>query len=292
MTTEAWSTRIRHDSDAVFREWGSELAAKMALVGLVQTADTGQIDWLTVVRAAVSTTAGYEIWRFNDSLQGTAPIFMRVDYGTGTNANAPRIQITVGTGSDGAGTITGTALTIARSMSLGNAAQTSDTLRTSYMCATEGFFGFNWKIGAGGQAEGYFFVCRSVDATGAPTATAALVIWMRVTISIDSQALRFAAPAAAFTTKTTAVTAQICPWPQTPSASLVGTDPQAAVAFTITPRVEPLVGICGVLNTEFPTGNTFQSTQVGTTPRTYIALSAQLTLFDANAQLKPAMLWE
>lgn len=292
MTTQSWSTRIRHDSDAMFREWGSELSAKFAAAGLVQTSDTGQIDWGTVTRAGTNSNAGYEIWRFDDTQQSSAPIFMRMDYGTGANASGPRLQITVGTGSNGSGTITGTALTSARSVIGANSAQTSDTSRNSYVCVTEGFFGLNWKVGAGTGVEGWFFLNRT-NTAGTPDATGAFVLWITgLASSMTAQALRFSATAAAYTARTSASTAQICLWPQSPSSSLVGSDFQAALAFTITPRVQPLDGICGILSSELVPFNTFTATLIGTTPRTYLALNTPFAVMDPSGSLNPAMLWE
>lgn len=96
-------------NDADFRAWGSGLAAQFAAVGLIKTADTGQIDWATVTRpVAVMTNAGYEIWRFNDALQATKPVFIRIDYGTGLAAlDRPRLGMRVGTATDGAGNLAG-----------------------------------------------------------------------------------------------------------------------------------------------------------------------------------------
>jgi hypothetical protein len=68
--------------DATFRVWGSGLAAQIAAMGLVQTSDTGQINWATVTRPAIGALAGYEMWRFNDALQATKPVFIRLDYGS------------------------------------------------------------------------------------------------------------------------------------------------------------------------------------------------------------------
>lgn len=201
MATQSWSTRIRHDSDATFREWGAEFAAKMGAVGLVQTADTGQINWSTVTRPGTNTEGGYEIWRFNDAQQSTAPVFMRIGYGTLSLVTSPRLQITVGTGSNGAGVITGTALTIARGCN-GNQSQTTDTGRQSYMCAVAGFFGFNWKTAAG-ATEGSFFICRTADGNGTPSQTGAMVAWGDGSTTGNArQALRFAATAVAYTAQT------------------------------------------------------------------------------------------
>jgi hypothetical protein len=94
--------------DADFRSWGSGLSAQFAAIGLVKTADTGQIDWATVLKPTASAQQrGYEIWRFNDALQATKPVFIRIDYGSGQVTSAPGLWVTVGTGTNGAGTLTG-----------------------------------------------------------------------------------------------------------------------------------------------------------------------------------------
>lgn len=289
MTTQSWSTRIRHDSDATFREWGSELNTKMAAAGLVQTSDTGQINWSTVTRAGTNSNAGYEIWRFDDSVQSTAPIFIRIDYGTGSNASGPRTQFSVGTGTDGAGTLTGTALATAVSTSTSNVAQTSDAVRNSYCCHTDGFFGLVWKVGASTNTESMFLVSRTVDSSGDPDGAGALIVWSNASSSA-AQSLSFAS-AAAYTRRNTSQTMQILNWPMTPSASLVGSDFQAAVAWTITPRVQPVMGFCGVVVSEFSVGNTFSCTLVGSTAHTYLAGSDSISV-EASGTLKVAILWE
>jgi hypothetical protein len=99
-------------TDAEFRLIGGGISTALAAIGFVKTADTGQINWATVVLpVAASTKKGYEIWRFNDTLQATAPIFVRIDYGSSVSgATVFGMWFTVGKGSDGAGNITGTIL--------------------------------------------------------------------------------------------------------------------------------------------------------------------------------------
>lgn len=107
MATNTFSAAPDNTSDATFRAWGSALSAALAAVGMVKTADTGQINWATVVKpAAVNTQSGYEVWRFNDALQATAPLYVRIGYGSGSNTLHPSLWFTCGKGSDGAGTIT------------------------------------------------------------------------------------------------------------------------------------------------------------------------------------------
>ena len=98
-------------TDANFREWGKAISDQLAAFRWVKTADTGQIDWSTVTTStALGSVRGYEVWRMNDTLQATAPVFLKIEYSTGTgsgNAAAPRIFVTLGTGANGAGTLTG-----------------------------------------------------------------------------------------------------------------------------------------------------------------------------------------
>ena len=97
-------------TDTAYRAWGAGISAQLVAIGLVQTADTGQVNWTTVVTPGTSFTyANYEIWRFNDSLQATKPVFIKMEYaiGGGTQTDGPVFRFTVGTGTDGAGNLTG-----------------------------------------------------------------------------------------------------------------------------------------------------------------------------------------
>lgn len=97
-----------NNTDETFRAWAGGLSTAIQAVGMVRTADTGQVDWDTVEAPASSgTAAGYEIWRFDDPLQNTHPIFWKLEYGSGGATRAVRLWITIGKGSDGAGNVTG-----------------------------------------------------------------------------------------------------------------------------------------------------------------------------------------
>lgn len=301
MATISWSTRVVHDSDATFREWGSELEVKLAEAGLVQTSDTGQIDWTTATRSAINTlTAGYSIWRFDDSQQGTAPIYIKIDYGTGSTSTYPRAAITVGTGSDGSGTLTGTALTAQRVFLNASSTPSAVVARQSFLCVTEGFFGLVWKYhGEITSIGGGFFIARTVDSAGVPTATGAIVNWggHSVTQQVVRQALRFASTAAAYTATGANSTAALGLLPQGQIMTVTGNDVQAALAFTITPRAEPINQVCGVLFNELNSFVTFETIMVGTVKRKYIVCPGQMGAFgpidtgDSGA-LRVAMLWE
>lgn len=293
MSKVSWSARIRHDSDAVFREWGSDLSARLLAAGLVQTADTGQINWTTVTRGGTNTDLGYEIWRFDDTLQATAPIFIRIYYGTGGGSSSPRWRFAIGTGTDGAGTLTGTTSSIHVASSTSTAA-TTDTARNSYLNwdSTQGALLIAFKLQATGNSEGFMAICRTVDASGAPTATGALLVGLSSQNGLLAQSIRFASTAAVYTQRTTAASAQLCLWTMSPASSVVGSDTQAALAFTLTPRIEPINQICGVLDAEVTDGNDFTATLIGSTAHVYKAVCADRNFMDASGSLKPAMLWD
>lgn len=140
MTTSSVTLTFDNTSDANFRAWGSGISTALQAVGLVQTSDTGQINWTTVVRGSTSAAeniAGYEMYGFNDSLQGTQPIFLKLEYGhviMTTNSGTavpylPVIYITVGTATNGAGKIT--AVVRNRVRLLGSSVLTSTSGSTS-----------------------------------------------------------------------------------------------------------------------------------------------------------------
>lgn len=96
------------NDDARFQAWVQAVHDTLAAVGLVQTADTGQIDpATTTVPGSTGGVAGYEVWAFNDALQPTKPILIKVEYGINLTAGVPALAYTVGTHTDGAGTIGG-----------------------------------------------------------------------------------------------------------------------------------------------------------------------------------------
>lgn len=79
--------------------------------GLVQTADTGQLSMAsppTFVNTA-NNSYGYNVYKFNDAAQSTLPLFLRIEWRNQNVASPSNFMhyFTLGTGSDGAGNITG-----------------------------------------------------------------------------------------------------------------------------------------------------------------------------------------
>lgn len=178
-TTPNWS----HTSDATFRTWGSAFAAALLAVGLTKTSDTGQIDWVTVTRPVSVGDAGYEIWRFNDSAQSSAPIYMKIRYGTHTTTSSGRVQIDIGQGSDGAGNLTGVVQTSAFSPQNSSGVATTAPLYMVYN-STTGFFAFY----AGMVSSGWRFCLeRNKTLLGAGSTEAYFALNFTVTASAASQ---------------------------------------------------------------------------------------------------------
>lgn len=96
------------DTDAHFRAWGKSISDTIKACGWTQTSDTGQIDWITVLRPTANyQLMGYEIFAMADALQATAPIFIKVSYGSSGGTNFPGVYFVASTGTNGAGAQTG-----------------------------------------------------------------------------------------------------------------------------------------------------------------------------------------
>lgn len=298
MATQSWSTVVDHTSDAAFRAWGLELQTKLLAAGLVQASDTGQINWTTVVRAAVNADAGYAIYYLNDSLHGAAPIYIKFYYGTGGNTEKPRIRVEVGPSTNGSGTVTGVAKTSTVDVTMSSSIVSTTTAYQSFLCVTAGFFGIVHKYQAGNTLTPLFSfaVSRSVDAAGVPTATSALVAFYGTTSSsaLSNQSLRFAATEKAFVFTTTGRMALV---PGGEINSLVGADTQAYLCWMLTPQVQPVLPLCVNYLSEAVFGSTFSATLIGSTPHTYISMGPAFGKAWSSASTNDAlfglsMLWE
>jgi hypothetical protein len=165
MAARTFATPFFNTGDTVFRAWINEIHNALIAFGWVQTSDTGQINFSTVTSpAAGSTFQGYAVYRMNDSLQSTCPVYMRIDFGSASTAAhvSWKVQVTIG-GTNGAGTLTGNVST-AQTYAATTAAGTNDTMRTS---GSSSRFSLTW----GGTTDTYgaFGVERDQSTAGADT---------------------------------------------------------------------------------------------------------------------------
>lgn len=119
------------------------LATHNALLaaGVVAVDNQNNTDLSTILApTAPSQDRGYVIYRFNDSRQGTDPIYFKLTFGSGVTYNARhRTKIQVGQGATN-GVLTGQ---VSGQISMGDATSTNSTGSqvTMYVCHTEGFLG-------------------------------------------------------------------------------------------------------------------------------------------------------
>lgn len=139
MSTTTTSQQPTNTTDADFRNWATHIHNTFANAGWTQTADTGQINLSTVTKPAASATEqGFEIWKMADALATSYPVYVRIGYGSGGNANNPAIWIEIGTGSDGAGLITGR---MWRSLDSGTAAWVGCQFNSAVLAPTPKCYG-------------------------------------------------------------------------------------------------------------------------------------------------------
>ncbi len=263
-TAREFSDLVENTSDVTFRLWATNVGFWTGVTGMVQTADTGQINLGSVTRAALNTAAGYQIWRLADST-----LYMKFEYGTGTATANPQMWITVGTGSNGSGTITGQTST--RSTIFAGAPGVGIG-RPSLICTSADSWGLAFGFqGAGTFWVGFCVVGKTVDTTGAATTTGFGVL--RLTTSGASlQCVRIAATAATFADNVLGIVAI----PGTPTSSLRYADGlyQAYQCWMNTPDGFIFKWACVVLPLEVPyhTGFTARLPSPTAFPWVYISL--------------------
>lgn len=136
---------------ATFRAWGQAVGDALVACGLVKCTNVeaaGQINWATVTYTppmTPDTTLGFEVFKFADALQATAPVYIQLDYGGGatstggsTPGTRPRINLRVGTGVNAAtGALTGV---LSDTMVLSAADWDGNTTNTQtmYTCGASG----------------------------------------------------------------------------------------------------------------------------------------------------------
>lgn len=312
MTTSTTSTPVSNASSTTFRLWGLENNVALTAIGLTQTADTGQINWATVaLPGAGNTQAGFEIWRFNDTLQSTSPVFLKIDYGTGSSTAVPMIGLTIGQGSNGSGTLTGTLSTRVAETAQGGISSTI-TNATSFWCynATAGFLGVGWKYGvnsglvAANTALGGFTLERSCDTTGTSTADAVLLqtpvpnTTGGASTGGVGQVYSYLTSAFPLGAAGTASGSWGALWPYNVTTTTISGNQQVMPRFLFTPNIQ-LSNCSGIgLSGDIPFGNTFTAALIGATTRTYLSTglgkgsAAVAVQSGAPGSLVEYMLWQ
>lgn len=277
-TKQTISTNPQTGTDALFRAWGLAHSTALAAAGMVQTADTGQINWVTVLKPAAGVTAGYEVWRFADAMQATAPIFVKISYGIGAAAAANTASITavvVGTGSNGSGTITGAAQIApsATNPSMVSTVNATNANSASYICHPAGSLVLvTNQAGNAGIVGTLLVIDRTRDTFGAATGVGACIWWTRYVaagagVFVSCYGLNFSAGSA---------TGPLPPVAVVPDAA--STSPAGSVLmsrhYAQLPALGAVVACLTYLNGEVVALSEFDVVPMGLTSRHYLALGS------------------
>lgn len=96
-------------NNTVFREFVTKMTDMFSLAGWVNTNASGSIDPTTVSAVGAASIAGYQVWRFNDTLHNNGyPVFVKVEYGSPGTAPTAGVWLSVGFMHNGSGSINAT----------------------------------------------------------------------------------------------------------------------------------------------------------------------------------------
>jgi len=263
------------------RALGSQISAAIASAGMVKTTDTGQINWATATWASGSQTWGYEIWRFNDSLQATKPVFIKIVYSQLSSPLMLYMAAQIGTGTDGAGNLTsmagtGVSVTALADACRGGTSANPATIDQFYVYGDGSSLVLSSHPGrmVAGSAGygGLLFVERVRHTDGTPLGDGVCCFWMSgYNASTTSQVVLMhnVYPQAG------GINAGWFPAqsPQ-PSSGIPGADMFTVPWFTgFTPRLgAPSQMVVGFCRNDMTVGNTFTCNHYGAS-RTFVALT-------------------
>jgi len=299
-----WSSPYAEgDNTTDIRAIGAEFNAAMLAAGLSQTADTGQANWATVtVPGTTNTLYAYELW----SILGGA-LVVRIEWYSPNNLSGsltPRLKFVIGTGSDGAGAITGTIFT--STLTSANHSRSGGN-KPSYVSnpASADFFGLIYKVAGVTSGGGYcpsalaFCVEKTVDGDATPDGVGYVITCWDEASGGTSGAV--SAQKAVWTIADSTLwglSKLFCVVPLALTDSSVGTDKQAFVHQVACNRVRMTFGVCTVVASEALPNTTFNICMVGnpaTDERGYVSIGYGLGGSHAggtSSTYSCAMIWE
>jgi hypothetical protein len=163
------------DSSTVanFKQWGQAISLTFSTFGWLQSSDTGQVNWSTIAAVPGSGAFVYEIWEPNDGLTN---FFVKLEYGNVSGTNCPSLRVSIGTGTNGAGTLTGFFTSV---LNTNATTFTPPSTTTQYECDFSGAAGrygaLMWRNGTNNSPQ-FFCIERSVNSSGAYTSSYVTVV--------------------------------------------------------------------------------------------------------------------
>lgn len=100
---------------AAFVAWAGGISAALDSAGLARQADTGAVtSWGAQAQPSSGTAPYFEIRKLAAPATGACPVYIKLSYGTNTSSTFnPMLLVSTGTGTDGAGNLTGPGSTVA-----------------------------------------------------------------------------------------------------------------------------------------------------------------------------------
>lgn len=167
MAKVEWASLATMAVEAQVRSLLTGLRDAIVAVGWAQTADTGQLDPTTATVPASGADAGYWVFRLNDGIG--SGLYLRLDPGRMGSGGMMRLGVTLGTGSDGAGEITGVILP---RLDLNAASTASTTTAVSSFASSDGHSLAIMHAPENPNCRIQIIIERSRDSSGAATADA------------------------------------------------------------------------------------------------------------------------
>ena len=174
MASLIFGARLSNADTTLFRAWGSAVSTALGQM-LTRVTQTGEINWSTVNAPVVGNTfQGFEVYRLNDSLQSTAPLFFKFEYGSApSSAQFPAIKLTIGKSVDGSGSVSNV-LQSAITVLSGNSSATASS--NCYVSNGDGSgFVFSLQPDVPNTIGGFCCVERSRNSSGQATGDALML---------------------------------------------------------------------------------------------------------------------
>ena len=273
MSTSSTTVAPDNTSAANFRAWGSAINAALAALGLVQTGDTGQINWTTVAAPG----AGTRLRLPHHARQR----HFKLEYGAATTtATRPGMWLQVGTGSNGTGTLTGNTSTRQQLQSISS----NTTLSNCY------FSGSNNRIQVAmwptiNNITIVFAIERLKDANGADITDGVQILMMDNTPTMKAQVLP----------QSGSVPAQdspVCCGSSSLTTAIIGTEVGTFTVFPLRNKLyPPMMGFVGYMSTDLTALVTVTLTLYGSS-HTLLPLNGPTTFLRGNSNGVPMMRYE
>lgn len=141
MSSTTFTITPHSANSAGFVAWASGVSAALDAVGLTRQNDTGVVtSWGAQTLPSINTLPYFEIRKLDAPLTGACPVYIRIAYGAANPTTIPAIQVSTGTGTDGAGNLTGPGSTVAPVTITPTGSGSDNNARTCYAaCDGHGF---------------------------------------------------------------------------------------------------------------------------------------------------------